>query len=220
MDLPFTKEQFLSTFTAYNSALWPFVIALWTAAAIAVCIPRQWRQSGRIISAMLAMQWAWSAFYHGAFFASINPAARLFEALFIVQAALLVWVGLVANQLHFANRRPARFVIGWALIAYALAYPVITHLSAHRFPANPTFGLPCPTTLLTIGLLLQAEEPWPRPVAVIPILWALLAGSAALLLGVTADLMLWVAATALIWHLVASRQRQSTLFLARWRGVS
>jgi hypothetical protein len=220
VDLPFTKDQFLNTFAAYNSALWPFVIALWGAAAIAVGIRRTSPQSGRIISAMLAMQWAWSAYYHGAFFASINPAARLFEALFVVQAALLAWVGIIANQLHFSTRRSARFVIGWMLIAYALAYPFITHFSAHRFPWNPTFGVPCPTAILTIGLLLQAEEPWPRLVAVIPILWALFAGSAAVLLGVTADLMLWAAATALIWRLVASRRRPAVLTLPAPRGAS
>lgn len=52
-------------------------------------------------------------------------------------------------------------------------------------------------TLLTIGFLFAATRPWPRPVAVIPVLWAFVAGSAASLLGVRADMMLWVAGVAL-----------------------
>jgi hypothetical protein len=66
----------------------------------------------------------------------------------------------------------------------------------------PTFGVPCPTTILTIGFLLAADSPVPRLVTVVPILWALVGGSAALLFDVRADLMLWVAGLALIGDVV------------------
>jgi hypothetical protein len=50
------------------------------------------------------------------------------------------------------------------------------------------FGVtPCPITLFTFGVLLLAQSPLPRRLLVIPLLWALIGGSAAWLLGVAQD---------------------------------
>ena len=70
-----------------------------------------------------------------------------------------------------------------------------------------TFGVPCPTTILTLGLLLVAESPsW--NLAAIPIAWAVVAGSAAFLLGVHADIMLFVAAALLVGRLATRTRRR------------
>jgi Family of unknown function (DUF6064) len=60
----------------------------------------------------------------------------------------------------------------------------------------PTFGLPCPTTIFTAGLLLLAA-PHSRTLAIVPIVWSVVGGSAAFLLGVSADYALPVAGAAL-----------------------
>jgi hypothetical protein len=62
-----------------------------------------------------------------------------------------------------------------------------------RTPRLPTFGVPCPTTILTIGFLLATDRLLPRSVAVVPLVWAFIGGSAAFLLGVRADAMLLAA---------------------------
>ena len=78
-----------------------------------------------------------------------------------------------------------------------MLYPAIVRAEGHAFPRLPTFGVPCPTAILTIGFLLAAGRSLPRVVAVIPLVWAFIAGSSAFLLGVRADLMLLAAGTAL-----------------------
>lgn len=40
----------------------------------------------------------------------------------------------------------------------------------HTYPAQPTFGLPCPTTIFTFGLLLWVRPPVPWSLLVIPVL--------------------------------------------------
>ena len=55
------------------------------------------------------------------------------------------------------------------------------------------------------GVLFAADPPWPRSIAVIPISWALIGGSAAVSLGVRADLILWAAAAGLVGHLLATK---------------
>ena len=49
----------------------------------------------------------------------------MFAALFLVQAALFLWVGVVRRQLSFAVRGTVWTSIGCVLVAYALAYPAI-----------------------------------------------------------------------------------------------
>jgi hypothetical protein len=68
-----------------------------------------------------------------------------------------------------------------------------------EFPEMPTFGLPCPTTIFTLGMLAFLAAPFPRYVFVIPITWALIGSQAAFRLGVYEDFGLLVAGLAGVW---------------------
>jgi hypothetical protein len=194
MQLPFTKEQFFDLFVSYNEALWPAAVALWIASAVIVAVRLSTRRPhDRWISALLVWHWAWSALaYHVAFFTRINPAAWLFAVLFLSQAFLFFRVGVVQRRLSFAPWGNAWAPPAWGLIAYSLAYPAINaidHLSLLRIP---TFGLPCPTTIFTAGVLMLAT-PGSWHLAAVPVIWSAIGGSAAFLLGVRADVALPIA---------------------------
>jgi len=204
MTLPFTPDQFFDVFSAYNRALWPFALALWSYAVAVVVLFARGQASGRSIAGLLAIEWAWAAVaYHAAFFSPINPAAWLFCALFLVESALIVWFGLLGRRLRFSTGGSPRHALAWILIVYALVYPLLARAGGHAFPALPTFGVPCPTTILTIGFLFAADRQTSRVIAAIPLAWALIAGSAALTLGVTPDLMLWAGGGAYALYLAA-----------------
>jgi uncharacterized protein DUF6064 len=207
MQLPFTREQFFNLFAAYNEALWPALVALWIASVVvSSLLLTSRRPPDRGISAVLAAHWAWSALaYHAAFFTIINPAAWLFAALFLVQAALFFWSGVVQGRLSFVPWRSAWAPIAWALIAYSLAYPGINALHHQTLSRIPTFGVPCPTTLFTAGLLLLAA-PRSWPLSIVPVIWSVIGGSAASILSVGADYALPIAGIALA---IYSTQRSS-----------
>lgn len=197
MRLPFTSEQFFGVFRAYNEAVWPAQVALVTLAFTAlglVAFPRSW--SGRAISAMLASLWLWLALaYHLAFFAAINPIAYVFAPISIAGALAFFIEGVLRDRLRFALKRSARSAVGLGLITFSLlVYPAWSARAGHPYPAIPTFGLPCPTTLFTMGLLALLVPPHPRSILVVPVLWCLVGVQAAFLLGVRADLGLLVAA--------------------------
>jgi hypothetical protein len=198
MRLPFSREHFFDLFAAYNGALWPAVVALWVASLLAgVWLLSSRRSHDRWISGLLALHWAWSAVaYHVVFFTRINPAAWLFAAIFLLQAALFFWSGVIRGHVSFMSSRTAWTPIGWFLVAYALLYPAINAGEHGSVLKIPTFGLPCPTTIFTAGLLLLAA-PRSRTLAIVPIIWSAIGGSAAFLLGVTADYALPVAGVAL-----------------------
>jgi hypothetical protein len=202
MELPFSREQFFGVFAAYNRAVWPAQLAL-PLTALLMLRSLQRRQPGAVgwIPAALALLWVWMAvMYHVAFFADINPAANLFALLFLFQAGAIAWHGLRAGRLEIALPKAALpRAIGWILIAYALLlYPFIGHIAGHRYPFAPTFGVPCPTTIFTLGLFSWTVRPLPWTVLAVPVLWSVVGGSAALILGVPEDFFLPVAALALL----------------------
>jgi uncharacterized protein DUF6064 len=200
MQLPFSESQFLDVFAEYNLAFRPFVILLWMASlAVGVALVRN-RAHAVMVSILAAVHWGWSGIaYHLAVFTRINPAAWMFGALFLLQALLFIWFGIVGRRLTFGWAWTTRHTVAAVFLVYSLLYPVFVLLSGHEWPRAPIFAVPCPTALFTTGLLLTMNAPAPRLLFVVPIIWSLIGGSAALVLGMTPDLMLFAAAAILIF---------------------
>jgi len=202
--LPFTHDQFLDVFAAYNQQLWPAALALWLLTVAALVLLAARRLEPRLAGALLAVHWAWAGVaYHLGYFAAINPAARLFGALFVLEALLFAWFGVRRRDVVVSWGRTSRQVLSVGFCAYAVLYPLLGLAAGLRWPRLPSFGVPCPTTLLTVGLLMGLEPGRLRGLFVVPLLWALVGGSAAFLLGVAPDLMLLAGAVVLTLAMVA-----------------
>ncbi|MBK9439842.1 MAG: hypothetical protein IPN53_00460 [Comamonadaceae bacterium] len=211
MEIPFTVDQFYGVFRDYNSAVWPAQWFLGCIALIAVAVslrPRPW--SGAVVSALLGFLWAWIAVvYHLAFFTRISPPAYAFAALSLAGSVTFFWQGVFRRRLTFKWSSGQKAMFGTTLIIFSLIiYPMLSIYAGHPYPSTPTFGLPCPTTIFTIGLLAFAVPPVPRSPLVVPVLWCLVGVQAAFLFGVWSDLGLGVAgivglgllASASRWH--------------------
>lgn len=197
--MPFTSEQFFGVFRAYNGAVWPGQVLLVGLAVLALsCIASRRSWSGVAVSAILAMLWVWLALaYHLAFFARINPLAYGFAALSVVGGLLFAWQGVVRRNIQFVCSWNVRAFTGVTLVVFALVvYPVWAIRAGHPYPELPTFGLPCPTTIFTIGVLSFASGSKLRVVLAVPILWSLVGSQAAVLLDVAPDFGLLVAGLA------------------------
>lgn len=203
MRLPFTHEQFLDLFGTYNTALWPFAALLWLVTVAALVALFRQRLAPRLAAALLAVHWAWSAGYHLVYFATINPAARLFGALFLLQAALFLWLAVRGAGLAVGRGHSPHQILSAVFCAYAVLYPFLALATGLRWPRMPAFGVPCPTTLLTVGLLLGLAPKRQRGLSVIPFLWCLVGGSASVALGIRPDLMLLVGALILVLYALA-----------------
>jgi hypothetical protein len=194
--LPFTREQFLDVFATYNTAIWPAQIVAYLLGAIALAaLLRPGRASDRIVSAVLGLMWLFTGIlYHGAFFSSVNKAAFAFGVLFVVEGVALLYTGVVRDGLRFAINYGFGAVIGAGFILYAsLVYPLIGIATGHSWPALPMFGVtPCPVTIFTFGLLLMTTRRFSYWLLVIPFIWSLIGGSAAILLDVWQDWLLLV----------------------------
>lgn len=196
MKLPFTIEQFLDVFRQYNIEVWPiqvFLIML-AFAAVYFTISRK-TYSGKIIVCILAFFWLWMGIiYHLVYFSRINKAAIVFGTLFIIQAFIFLYFGIIKNKLSFKLKTDKYGIAGIILIVFALLiYPLLGYWWGHIYPSSPTFGLPCPTTIFTFGILLFSVSKIPLWVIVIPFLWSVLGFSAAFSLGIKEDTGLLVA---------------------------
>jgi hypothetical protein len=194
--LPFTTEQFLGVFESYNRSVWPAQFVLFATALLLVVLAIWKRRfSDKVIGVGLAILWLWMGIaYQWLHFSAINPAAYLFGGAMSLQALLFLHAALVRSRLWFQARWNAYGIAGGVLLVYALAiYPLLGFLFGHNYPRSPTFGVPCPTTIFTFGMLLWTERLVPKYLLVIPFLWMLIGSSAAWLLGVWEDLGLLAA---------------------------
>jgi hypothetical protein len=221
--LPFTAEQFFAVFVSYNQAVWPFQFVLALCAAAAVVVAVRWPHlASRTVPAFLAVLWVWSGItYHLLEFTRINQAAYLFGGLFVIQGLLFVFTA-ARGELRFGSTRDALWMIGVAGIAYSLVfYPVVGLFLGHRYPAAPTFGAPCPSTIFTFGILLWTRATVPLRLLVIPALWAVFTAPIAMGWGVLEDgAMPVIAILAVVLLLFRNRKGMSAPLITTSRGRS
>jgi hypothetical protein len=213
MHPPFTTEQFFEVFRRYNEAVWPAQFALIAVGALSVFavdranVRRSWRWA-QVALVLLSALWLWSgAIYLKHFFATLTLAGQTFGSLFIAEAGLLL---IAAWGSGSTFERPSRSatVAGLSLLAYALLiYPALGMLLGQRYPAAPTFGVPCPTTIFTFGIFCLLPASIPRFAMVIPLLWAVIGVYAAFGFGVREDLGLAVSAIVAILVMYHERHR-------------
>lgn len=183
-----------SVFASYNRAVWPAQLLAYGLALSLLWFAARSRGAGsRLPGIALAAAWAWTgAVFHGRYFAEINFMAPVYGALFLLQALLLAWAGVLRGRIA---PRLQGGPIGWAglaLITYALAgYPLLAALVGDGVASTRVVGLaPGPTVVFTLGVLLLAGGRTPPSLAAVPVLWSLIAGLTAWEIGVAEDFIL------------------------------
>lgn len=207
MRLPFSQSDFFAVFERYNVVVWPAQLLLYLLAIVAVVLAfRRTREASRGVYAILAVFWIWmGVVYHAGFFAAINPLARFMAAVFLLQGAVFVSLAVRRKPAVISPENGFNGWMGGSLIAIGLViYPILNIAAGHAYPALPSFGLPCPTTIFTLGIMIWGLRALPASTFIIPLLWTGVGTSAALQLGVPEDLTLLVAmfgsVAAIAWH--------------------
>jgi hypothetical protein len=210
--MPFTVDEFLDVFEAYNRAIWPGqIVAYALGIGLILLIFSRPTHANRVISAGLAAMWLWTGIvYHILSFSAINKLAYVFGLVFVLQGILLLVNGVFRDNIRFRARPDLYGMAGGVLVIYSLVYPALGMLLGHVYPRVPMFGVtPCPMTIFTFGFLLWTEDSVSRALLIIPFVWSLIGSLAAVSMGMTEDLGLIVAGLAgslLILH----RERAQT----------
>lgn len=192
MNYPFTIDQFFQVFVEYNQSVWPMQLIFYVIAILIVYLLfKKLVIKNKIILCALAFFWLWMGIvYQWLFFSSINPAAKFFGAIFLLQGIFLGYEA-IRDKIDFSFSGKLRSYFGlFFLIFGSLLYPILGYILGHKYPATPTFGLPCPTTIFTIGMFLFIRK-LPKYLMVIPFVWALIGSVAAFSFGVIQDYLLF-----------------------------
>ena len=177
--LLFSPRTYYRLFELYNLAVWPWHIA---GVALGFIVLALWLSGGpwhgRAIALILASCWLWVAWaYLLLRYETINWAARYFAVGFAVEAALLVWSGLIRDGLRLRRAWDAATIAGLGLFCLAIfAWPLIGLSLGRPVVEAEVFGVaPDPTVAATLGVLLNAERTrW--ELVVIPLLWCAISG--------------------------------------------
>ena len=178
--LLFSPRTYYRLFELYNLAVWPWHIAC---VALGLTVLALWLRGGawhgRAIAMILAACWLWVAWaYLLLRYETINWAARYFAVGFAIEAALLVWSGLIRDGLRLRRAWDAATIAGLGLFCLALfAWPLIGLSLGRPVVQAEVFGVaPDPTVAATLGVLLAAERTrW--KLLVIPLLWCAISGA-------------------------------------------
>lgn len=214
MKLPFSLEQFLNVFGRYNTDIWPIQIAFYglAMAGLFVLVVNHPKKN-KVINAILSFFWIWMGIvYHILYFAEINPAANFFGAVFIVQGLIFAYFGLWNRNIEYRANKSIYSAAGIILVLFSLfIYPLMSYSFGHVFPETPTFGLPCPTTIFTLGMLILSLNRLQWYIYLFPLLWSIVGVTAAINLSITEDFALGVSgAIALVFLLLKIKRPAST----------
>ena len=210
--LLFSPRTYYRMFELYYDAIWPApLIAFAVAVAIAVLLWRDDEKGGVIIATLLATSWLWVAVaFHLGRYATINWAARYFAALFIVQAALLVWHGVVRRRATVHRLGTHRRWLAPALLIAATVLPPLAGRAAGRtWSQVELFALtPDATVVATLALLLLSTPRASRVLVLAPLAWCVIGGATLWALGSREAWLLIVAGVAGLVSIVGQRTRR------------
>jgi hypothetical protein len=205
--LLFSARTYYRLFELYNLAVWPWHIA---GVALGVAVLALWLRGvswhGRAIALILASCWLWVAWaYLLLRYETINWAARYFAVGFAIEAALLLWSGLIRDGLRLRRAWGAASIAGLGLFCLALfAWPLMGLPLGRPVVQAEVFAVaPDPTVAATLGVLLAAERTrW--EFVVIPLLWCAISG--ATLWAMQSPDALAMPAAALLFAVLAARK--------------
>lgn len=197
MKLPFTVNDFIDVFEKYNLSVWPAQpLLLFFGFIVPFCIYVNIAACRQVVFGILSILWGWMGIvYHIIYFSSINKAAYAFGAMFVVQSILFFYFGILRHKIELRIRFDVQSIVGVVFIVYALLiYPLISFAQGRIYPNSPTFGVPCPTTIFTFGVLLFTVHRIPPLILIIPMLWSLVGFSATINLNMIEDVGLLISA--------------------------
>ena len=179
----YSGHAYYRLFESYNAAIWPAQIAVFVVGV--VILERVLRAgvrpaAGRGVAAVVAASWIWIAIaFHAARYATLNVGAPVFAGMFMLEAALLLWIGVVRGRLVFGRTETASERAGLVLYVLSLAvFPFAAVLSGRGLRAAEVFGLaPDPTAVGTLGLVLMSKSRPRWPLLVVPIAWCVTTGA-------------------------------------------
>ena len=177
----FSSHTYYRLIELYNTAIWPLqIIAIIIGCTVLVLVWRRPHWHGKAITIILALSWLWIAWsFHWQRFANIHWVASYFALGFIIQALLLIWVGVIKNHMTINLDNIASQFTGLGILGFAIAIqPFIMMLTGNIWKQVELFALtPDPTVTASIGVLLLTDIRKHWWLTIIPLVWCVISAA-------------------------------------------
>lgn len=174
--LLFSARTYQRLFERYNSEVWPLhIVALTIGALILFRVLR-----GRAMATTLAAIWLWVAWaFHWKRYSTIQIAAKWFAVLFVIEALLIVWLGVIRDGFQTSAPGGLTRKFGVALFVFALvALPLIGVFAGRSWTSIEIFAIaPDPTVVAALGIVLFARDRVRKSLLIVPLLWCAVSGA-------------------------------------------
>jgi hypothetical protein len=178
----FSPRVYYRLFELHNQALWPLQIAaLALGLLVLVLLAGRPSVARRIVPAVLAAAWlwiGWSFFWRS--YATINWASPYVAPVFVLQAALLMWLARPRGSIDLTGaiggmRIAALALLGCSVLLYPLA---AIGMEGRSWRSAELFGIaPDPTALATLAAAALARGRARWEVSIVPALWCAFSGA-------------------------------------------
>jgi hypothetical protein len=209
MKFPFTRDQFFDIFEKYNATIFPMQIVLFLAGCLMFFLVfAKNKNLSKFTGYVIGCIWLWTGIaYHILFFTEINKGAYIFGGMFIIQGILFI-ISTFQNKLLFDFINTPTKIISCFFILFGLViYPIISYMLEKSVVHIISFGLPCPTTIFTLGLLGLQSDSIKKRFLIIPFIWSFIGLYAAVSMGVYQDAAMPIAA---LYTIIISVKGRST----------
>jgi hypothetical protein len=173
--LLFSPRTYYRMIERHNEAVWPAqLLTMALGLGILGALRRPSAPQGRIVAGILAIMWIWVAW---AFllqrYATINWAITYIVPLFMLEALLLLWWGVIRGELSFAITSETGSRVGTVLFVLGLlVYPALAAIFGRPWKQAEVFGIvPDPTAISTAGLLFLTNSRYRWGLLPVPLLW-------------------------------------------------
>lgn len=209
----FSPQTYYRLIELYNTAIWPLQLLTFIAGIALLLLA--WRRPvwhGKAIGLILGLSWLWVAWaFHWQRFANIHWVASYFALVFVLQALLLLWIGIIKNGLVIDSVNTKIKLSGFALLAFSIFFqPFTTMLTGHNWQQAELFGVaPDPSVVATIGVILLTNNKhgW---LMIIPVLWCATSTATLWVLESVNALIMLSTALAAISSFLATRLNRQT----------
>lgn len=207
--LPYTSEVYFRLIAQYYASFPGLPVIAWLLALmVVVALIRPFPGRDRLIAGVVAAGWLWTGIvFHYGWFATINFAAPVYAALFLVQGAVMLWVGVVRHRVTYARPGGGRGMVGLAVAGLGgLVWPLLDLAFGHGWGEVRIAGAtPAPTALLLLGLSLLTRGCWPWQLLIVPLIWVVAGTLTGWILGVPQDMLLALAAAVVLVTALTTR---------------
>lgn len=168
----FSPQAYFRMFAQYHARFFPFHAVLIASAAAVPFLAHRSPRAERLIAGILAFWWLWVAIaFHLDRYTTINPAARYFAVLFVIQALLLAWQ-------CFRPGAPRPLPNTWpsaVLFLVAALVPLASRASGREWNQVELIATtPDPTAVATLAFVIAAGR---KGLAIIPLAWCAIGGA-------------------------------------------